>query len=265
MRLLSPTAISLYRVPCAPESCASRCGGSLPFAFSTACPRNNASKRCMGSVQRKALGDEPSKGSLGPYGKFSSDLSGCNTTSTSSMRMAPWRKCDKALDSCRTCERVSVTLSFASLPLAWSLNISSSIRSISDLTDVGTVTTAAPDCLAFSSFFSRCGSKALLRSHSKVPTSFVSTDAKVDRSTRRDMSNSAEGTTSTTSCSPFASMRTSMGQTTVVFPWPMIICFTMALPPSLFSKVEIKSCTRLTWFSRSKRFRVNSKARNRGS
>ena len=44
------------------------------------------------------------------------------------------------------------------------------MRSISDFTDVGTVTTAAPDVFAFTNLLRRCGSKGEERSHSKVAT-----------------------------------------------------------------------------------------------
>mmetsp|Transcript_10517 Transcript_10517/g.33440 ORF Transcript_10517/g.33440 Transcript_10517/m.33440 type:complete len:312 (+) Transcript_10517:1863-2798(+) len=135
-------------------------------------------------------------------------------------------------------------------------------RSMSALTAVGVVTTTPACRRAPRSFLSVASVMMDDRSKLNVYTRFCRMDANVERSTERENSSSAGGTTSTTRCRLSPSIRHSMGDTTVVLPEPMMSCRTMEPPPC---SVRRNSSIMFTCGANSTMFHTNSNTRYRGS
>mmetsp|Transcript_24231 Transcript_24231/g.49041 ORF Transcript_24231/g.49041 Transcript_24231/m.49041 type:complete len:271 (+) Transcript_24231:473-1285(+) len=127
---------------------------------------------------------------------------------------------------------------------------------------VGVATTTPLFLAALASAKRIWGRTTVERSNFIVYTRFVMMLAKVSRICVRDISSSALGTTESTSEEPSASMSVMSGATTVVFPAPMIICFTL-LPP--FLTILTKFRTISICFLRRRMFHTNSNMRKRGS
>mmetsp|Transcript_116897 Transcript_116897/g.337834 ORF Transcript_116897/g.337834 Transcript_116897/m.337834 type:complete len:237 (+) Transcript_116897:586-1296(+) len=187
------------------------------------------SKMCRGKRQRSGAWW---MSNFGPVGKFNSDFSGCKTMSTSSiMHTLLRRKISNTLPISNVSLFSCAVFRFARRSLATS-NCSKK-RNTNDFTSPGVVTIRSPwDCTK-PMCADKLTSKSTARSHLKVATCFCKIDEKTLRSTERENSRSACGTTTQTMRSVSARTRESNGVTTVVLPWPMIICFTALLSFSM--------------------------------
>mmetsp|Transcript_32907 Transcript_32907/g.76859 ORF Transcript_32907/g.76859 Transcript_32907/m.76859 type:complete len:214 (-) Transcript_32907:1982-2623(-) len=192
-------------------------------------------------------------------GKFSSLLSGCSSKSTSSMISSPASKSFKVAARQRTSasiagetlRRVSRSESSFSRSLSWSDLIVEAVHS-----------TTPRFRAADASFSTVAHVSSEERSKESVKTRLRTIDENAVRSVALDCSKRAGGIVCTTRRSPSPSSRASSGDTTVVLPPPINICFTSGTPECTAPTNSSTSCTCAFL---SMMLCVNSNNRNLGS
>mmetsp|Transcript_106093 Transcript_106093/g.253271 ORF Transcript_106093/g.253271 Transcript_106093/m.253271 type:complete len:220 (+) Transcript_106093:231-890(+) len=185
------------------------------------------SSRCRGICHRWGA---KSMRFFGPMGKFSSLRRGCSTMSTSSIMHTPFEKISRTRPSSMVsfCRAAVLRLARRSLQMSrFSTN-----RKIRLLTSVGLVRRMWPSLRTASIRSQMAMSTSSERSQWNMQIRFWMMEENTAISTPRQNSSKAEGTTRLTRRLPLAKSIDKSGLTTVVFPAPMIICFTPLSPPS---------------------------------
>mmetsp|Transcript_10580 Transcript_10580/g.35134 ORF Transcript_10580/g.35134 Transcript_10580/m.35134 type:complete len:509 (-) Transcript_10580:2022-3548(-) len=250
---------------------------------SGSCTTSSACSRCQGSSQR--VGAKSSEW-RSPSGQFSSDLSGCSTTSTSSMTPMPALQMPSSSTARAACAWSDGLSSMPSLSMRgvsrmrrrtrspsvlrflgyWPVSSrwsNSSSLSMKALTAAGVESTTARSLTAACILASSSGVTEARRSNVKDHTGLCSGGgANAPRSTASEKRRRGDGTIWVMSCVPSPRSSASTGAMTVVLPSPMSIWWHMERPAAApAASLEMRD----TCGGRSTMPPANSKTRTRGS